>query len=438
MTYLHLLKRLIGNKQIHNFGFLFSIQASNVLISIITIPLVVGAIGVEQLGVVDLSLSIVYTLNIIVSYGYNLSAPREVAINFSDKKELSNIFSRVLYSKLVLATLLCISLILASQSLEHFSRHSTILLFSATVLFAEALLPHWLAQGLEKMHVLSIGNLVSKITYLGLLLWLVKSPEDSFRVNFLFGVSGIVANLFLIIYVTKYWGVSFRKVKLFEIWRSLKDNFYLFLSSIAGYVSINSGIIILSFFVTDYMLGAYSLADRVVRVLRIVPTIVIQAIYPKASRLYMKDRQSFYAFLRKAYVLALAVCFFVSLAAFLFAPIIVELLAREHLAESINVLKTLAFVPFFACLNIANMILVLVSDNKRVLLKSTWISFLSMVVICAGLAHPFGALGLAVGLLLTEVLIFVVQLYFNLRSIRADTLSFYSLNKFFLPLKASN
>ncbi|MEQ8533525.1 MAG: oligosaccharide flippase family protein [Imperialibacter sp.] len=428
MTYLRLLKRLLGNKQVHNFGFLFSIQASNILISVVTIPLVVGAIGVEQLGLVDLSLSIVYTLNIVVSYGYNLSAPREIAINFSNKEELSKIFSRVLFSKLALAAGVGLLLVLAAQNLGEFNKNSTILLFSATVLLAEVLFPHWLAQGLEKMHILSVGNLASKVTYLGLILWLVKSPEESFLVNFLLGISGVGANFLLLIYIVKYWGISFKRVPFHEIWVSLTDNFYLFLSSIAGYVSINSGIIILSFFVTDYMLGAYSLADRVIRVLRIVPTIVIQAIYPRASRLYITDKQAFNSFLRKSYLLALVVCFLVSIVAFLFAPIIVEVLASEHLIESIEVLKILAFVPFFACLNIANMILVLVSDNRKALVKSTWVSFVMMVLVCAGLAYGYGAVGLAWGLLLTEVLIFVVQFCFNLLTIGDDTLSFYSLN----------
>lgn len=426
--YYQLLKKLIGNKQVHNFGFLFSIQASNILISVVTIPLIIGAIGVEELGAVDLALSIVYTLNIIVSYGYNLSAPRDIAINFSDKNELSKIFSRVLLSKLILASVVCASLIIVSI---HIGQHSTILVFSATILFAEALLPHWLAQGLEKMHILSIGNLLSKFAYLALLLWFVRNPDDSFLVNFLLGASGILVNLSLIVYVTKFWGISFKPVRLFEIWVSLRDNFYLFLSSIAGYVSINSGIIILSFFASAYMLGAYSLAERVVRVLRIIPTIVIQAIYPKASRLYMTNKEAFYTFLRRAYLYALLLCLGVSLLAFLFAPIIVDLLAGERIPESIDILRIIAFVPFFACLNIANMVLVLVSNSRSVLVKSSWISFGLMLAVCSGLAYAFGGIGLAIGLVVTEVLIFMVQLYFNLRNIRSDTLKFYAFNGFY-------
>jgi O-antigen/teichoic acid export membrane protein len=426
MTHLTLLKRLFRNKQVHNFGFLFSIQASNILISIITIPLIVGTIGVEQLGQVDLALSIVNTLNILVSYGYNLSAPREIAISADRKGELSKIFSKVLFSKLMLAVATCFSLILAVSSMDQFDRNGMILLLSGMLLFAEALFPHWLAQGLEKMRILSVGNLLSKLIYLGLIVLFVKSPAESSLVNFFLGVSGTAINLSLIIYISRNWGIVLQRIHFVEVWRSLKQNFYLFLSSVAGYVSINSGIIILSFFVSDYLLGAFSLADRVIRVLRLVPTIVIQAIYPQASKLYVTDKGLFSLFLRRSYFLALLVCLMISIATFLLAPIIVELLAKERLHEAVRVLKILAFVPLFACLNIANMILVLVSENQNSLVNSTWVSFCLMLVICACLAYFYGTVGLASGLLLTELLIFAVQLHFNLLRVREDTIKFYA------------
>jgi O-antigen/teichoic acid export membrane protein len=428
MTYLRLLKRLSSNKQVHNFGFLFSIQASNILISVVTIPLVVGAIGVEQLGLVDLSLSIVYTLNIVVSYGYNLSAPREIAINSADKEELSRIFSKVLFSKMLITLCLGLLIFVMVQSLGLFNRNGTILLFSFSVLLSEVLLPHWLAQGLEKMQLLSLGNLLSKLLYLVFLIAWVNNPSDSLLVNFLLGASGVLVNFSLILYVIKYWGISLRWVKLADIWLSLTNNFYLFLSSLASYIAINSGIMILSFFATDYMLGAYSLADRVIRVLRIVPSIIIQAIYPKASRLFATDKEAFYLFLRNAYGLALAICLGISLFAFVFAPPIVGFLAHSHLAQSVEVLRILAFVPFFACLNIANMILVLVSDHKKTLVKSTWITFVLMMIVCISLSYSHGPAGLAVGLTFTEIITFGVQLYFNRLILPEETQRFYAVS----------
>ncbi|OYX17964.1 MAG: polysaccharide biosynthesis protein, partial [Algoriphagus sp. 32-45-6] len=68
----------IRNKSIQNFLFLAIIQSSNVLISIISVPLLIQSIGVDQFGLVNLSLSVIILLNILVGFGYNLSAPRQV------------------------------------------------------------------------------------------------------------------------------------------------------------------------------------------------------------------------------------------------------------------------------------------------------------------------------------------------------------------------
>ena len=70
------LGNFIRNKSIQNFLFLAFIQSSNVLISIISMPLLIQSIGVDQFGLVNLALSVIVLLNILVVFGYNLTAPR--------------------------------------------------------------------------------------------------------------------------------------------------------------------------------------------------------------------------------------------------------------------------------------------------------------------------------------------------------------------------
>ena len=97
------LGNFIRNKSIQNFPFLAFIQSSNVLISIISMPLLIQSIGVDQFGLVNLALSVIVLLNILVVFGYNLTAPREVALNSGDKTALSHIVSNVFSAKFLLA-----------------------------------------------------------------------------------------------------------------------------------------------------------------------------------------------------------------------------------------------------------------------------------------------------------------------------------------------
>ncbi|NDE61061.1 MAG: flippase, partial [Cyclobacteriaceae bacterium] len=64
------------NKSLQNFLFLALIQSSTILISIISMPLLLQSIGAEQFGWVNLSFSVIIVFNILVGFGFNLSAPR--------------------------------------------------------------------------------------------------------------------------------------------------------------------------------------------------------------------------------------------------------------------------------------------------------------------------------------------------------------------------
>jgi PST family polysaccharide transporter len=54
----------IRNKSLQNFLFLVLIQSSTILISIISMPLLIQSIGVEQFGLVNLALAVIIIFNI--------------------------------------------------------------------------------------------------------------------------------------------------------------------------------------------------------------------------------------------------------------------------------------------------------------------------------------------------------------------------------------
>jgi len=61
---------------------------------------------VDQFGLVNLALSVIILLNILVGFvGYNLSAPREVAVNQQNKEALSHLVSNVFSGKAMLRRL---------------------------------------------------------------------------------------------------------------------------------------------------------------------------------------------------------------------------------------------------------------------------------------------------------------------------------------------
>ncbi len=400
--------QLIRNKSIQNFIFLVVIQASNVLISIISMPLLIQSIGLDQFGLVNLALSVIILLNILVGFGYNLSGPREVAIYQSSTTSLSHVVSNIIFSKLVLATFASLLILLGVIVFDLFKEYQTILVFSILLLYSEATLPLWFFQGMEKMKLISIANIFSKLLFLMGIVLFIHDPEQAKWVNFLLGGSALGINFLLLLYIHFELEVLFYKPKLKQLLVSVKENLLLFLSNFASHISINGGLIILSFFATAEVLGMFSLAERITMVLRMFPALVIQAIYPNASKLYKDDLPRFFAFLNRVYLRALILGALISVATYLMAPFIVTVLAKSYLADSILFLRILAFVPFLACINIVNILILLVTDQKKLLFKASWLMCLYMIFASTLLTAAYGGVGLCIGLLSTEVVIFAI------------------------------
>ncbi|MFT4855816.1 MAG: O-antigen/teichoic acid export membrane protein [Algoriphagus sp.] len=417
---------IIKNKSIQNFFFMSVIQSSNILISLITMPLLIQSIGLDQFGLVNLSLSVIVLLNVLVVFGYNLSAPKDVALNQQDKNELSHLVSNVFSAKLLLACFATFLILLGVFGFNLFKEYQVILLFSILLLFSEATLPLWFFQGMEKMKLISISNIFSKLLFLLGIVLFIHRPEQSQWVNFMMGFFGLSINLLLFFYIHIFLEIKFYRPQFSSIWESLHKNLILFLSGFASFISISGGLIILSFFSVAETLGMYSLAERVIMVLRLFPALIIQAIYPNTSKIYQSDKPAFFRFLKKVYIRVLIVGLLISLGTYLVAPWVIQILARKPLGESAGYLRILAFVPFLACLNVGNVILILVADLKNLLFKASWMMCVYMIVTASLLTSKFGGTGLCYAILSTEIIVFLICLVLLFRNNRKLFCGFYS------------
>ncbi|WP_114751631.1 oligosaccharide flippase family protein [Pleomorphovibrio marinus] len=418
---------LIRHKSIQNFIFLIIIQASNVLISLISMPLLVTSLGVDQFGLVNLALSIIILANILVGFGYNLSAPREVALLHRDKKALSFVFSRVISGKFSMALLAAILIIIGVFGFGLFQEYQLILVYSLLLLFSEATLPLWFFQGMEKMKLVSISNVFSKLLYLLGLVLFIHRPDQAKWVNFLLGSTGLAINILLLVYIHISLKIFFQYPKIGQIWKSLLDNFQFFLSNLASHISTNGGLIILSFFAAAETLGMFSLAERISMVLRLIPSLIIQAIFPNTSRLFQSDKPRFYRFLRRVYRWTLVLGIIGSMTVFALAPYIIHLLARSTFEESVQYMRILAFIPFFACLNIPNVMIILVKGQKNLMFRSSWLMALYMVPACWVLTHIYGGMGLCFGLLSTEIAVLLICTFINFMKNKLEISTFWKL-----------
>jgi PST family polysaccharide transporter len=81
------------------------LQFANYVLPLITIPYVVRVIGPDKFGLISFAQAFATYFLLIVNYGFDLSATREISSNRDDKNTLVRIYSNVLFTKAFLFTL---------------------------------------------------------------------------------------------------------------------------------------------------------------------------------------------------------------------------------------------------------------------------------------------------------------------------------------------
>ena len=390
-----------------NFFNLSLNQGVNIFATIIYTPILFQRLGDANFGLINLAFSIIILLSIIVSYGYNLNGPIQIAesSNFQGQNSIVNdILSLRIFNALTIL-IICISLIIVFGD----DNFNLILIFSFIILFNEALNPLFYFQGKNKIFPHAIINLFSKFIYVILVYFFITSVNDAHLANFFYGLS---ASICVLIFWLNYFfrnGFSNLKVSLKNIKFRLKENFTLFLSSTSTHISLNSSLIILSFFTNNTELGRFTLSYKIAFIIRMIPVFFIQSALQNAAKLSSQSKLDFNNYVSKYFYNGLIITFSFGIFLITFSETIIEVFANEKIIYSAEILCILSLIPFLAMLNFKNIIYILVYDHKNLLNKATFFTLVFMLSSSIVLSYYFLGYGLAIALLLTEIFSFIIH-----------------------------
>ena len=394
---------------IKNFFNLIINQGINILIALLATRILFSTLGEAQYGLVNLALSVVLLSSITVSYGYHLNGPKRIALFRDESAKKETLINEIIVTRIIIAIGMAIILFCLTYFFGFFKSYAALLYYSLILLFSQALFPMFYFQGNDKIAWASLVNAFAKGAYLLLIVLFIKTPEDATYVNFLFGITA------LIVYIVS-WIIIYKKEKIKWVWVSIHnikkrfvENFQFFISSIAGHVSIHGGLIILSNFVNNSVLGEFALAQKIALLMRMVPVFFTQAILQKASILFKSDKAEFKRYVNLIFIIGLSITFAMGLIAVIFSKWIIFLLAGSQVLYSETILKILAFIPFMSMLNFNNMIKILVDEKKHLLTKATWLTAIVMLILATIGGYYYGGYGLSIALVITEIVSFIVH-----------------------------
>ena len=257
--------------------------ALSIIFPLITYPYISRILGVENLGKINYTASIVGYFSLVAALGISTYAIREGGRIRSDSKKLSHLGNQI-FTINILSTIVSYLLLVLVVCLFIPNREYQILIFiqSLTIVFTTL--------GVDWINVLyiTIRSIVIQILSLILMFVLVKTASDLYLYTFISVIGSGISCILNLIYCRKY-------LKLSLVWRldlvkHFKPIIVLFSGGLVISIYANSDMLILEWFKGAYYVGLYAVAARVYTILKNLLASIYSVTIPRLSHLFGEQK----------------------------------------------------------------------------------------------------------------------------------------------------
>lgn len=404
-------KRILKNKKIENGLWLYFLQIFNTVLPLLTLPYITRVLSVHQYGVFSIAINLIAYLQVLVEYGFDMSATRKVALMEKDTKEYSFLFTSVMASRLLLLLIAFIGILLYLPFIKNdrVQQIAIIVLFLGVI--GSALQQNWLFQGMQEMKYISIVNIISRTTSVSLIFTLVKEPSDLLVYCLLYSISPIISGVLGVLIVRNKFKIKFTRLSRVDVIDELKDGWYVFTTSLSGKVFGAIGITFLGVFSDKEVVGIYSAIQKIPSMILLLWMPVGQVLYPVASR-KMKisfDEGKKYVYKARSMIIPFFVIIVIG-ASVLSKEIVKIAFGQEYVLYFYWIIPLLIWLVFAINNNFLGIQILLSSGRDKEYSQCFQIGVLFTIVLNFVLIYLFEGNGAAVAPLISEMVLTILLL----------------------------
>jgi PST family polysaccharide transporter len=260
-----------------------TLQLGNYFLPLLLIPYLVRVLGIECFGSWMFALSFVIISRTCVTYGFDLTATRQVAVSRSRPDILSDLYQAVLGVRVIIWLACTAAFLVSFPWVDELREIKSLVLLGMLILLGEILFPVWLFQGAETMGTITQVKLVSKVANLAAVMLLVRGPEDVLLVPVVEAATSFAAGAFAMTLALRRFHLRMGLPSVKRVSSEFRAGWAVFLSqaSVHAYTTIH--LIVLGFLAGPIAVGQYSVAEKIYSAVRGLLSPVVQALFPSLA-----------------------------------------------------------------------------------------------------------------------------------------------------------
>lgn len=395
-----------------NIASLYVLQIAQYLLPLITLPWLARVLGPEGFGRLNFIMALIAYFTIFSDYGFNLGASRDIAVSREDIAARSKIFWATMATKALLAATGYLLLLFITGFVTFLNNELFLIRIAYFIVIGNVLTPTWYFQGIERLWVLSFITLTVRILSVPLIFIFVTTPKDIGIALMITGGMGILIGLVSMAEIVRIQSVQWSKINVNDIRTAMYEGWHLFISTAAITAYTTTNTVLLGVVAGNAAVGYYSAADKLISANKGLLSPVSQSVYPRVSYLMEHSSDDAFVLLRKVFLFQGGATLLVSIVLLSASPYLVEILYGNGFGQTVSALQWMAFLPFI--IGISNILGIQVmlplgmkKEFSRILVVA---GSLNLLLLCF-LARKFGAVGAAISVLITELLVSVSMGY---------------------------
>ncbi|MBU5405336.1 oligosaccharide flippase family protein [Paraeggerthella hongkongensis] len=401
-----------------NTIMLYLLTGSNYIIGFLSIPYLTRVLGAETYGMIGFATAYYAYVQLVLDFGFLLSATASVAKCMGDKERIGRILSSVTICKIGLLLFVAAITCILCMTVGAFSRDPLLFFLYLGYAAANTFLPDFVYRGLENMKPITVRTVLIKAFFLLCIFLFVKDSSQYRLVPVFYIIGSSVAVVAAYVHLKQSMGITLRACGIKDVVESGKSSIQYFLSRIASTVFQSLNVIVLGVvFPGSIVLGWYTACNNCVSAGRSLASPISDSMFP-----YMVRTKN-YALLNKVLIVGLTGFLAISVIAFLLAePICVVVFGPEYSQASGILRWMLPLIPISLASYLLGFPALVPLGKERVANYSIFAGAAVQLFVLAVLflTDSFSVYSLCAGTLISEMVVIFVRLYVYTAALRVN------------------
>lgn len=393
-----------------NFIMNAILNASSFIFPLITFPYVSRVLMPVGTGKVAAATALIAYFSMVAQLGIPTYGIRACAKVRDDREKLSKTVHEIFFINLIMSIVVYIVFFWALFNIKQLAEDRTLYIICSTTIVFNLLGMEWLYKALEQYSYITMRSILFKFIALILVFVLIHDQEDYlfYGVTTIFAAAG--SNVMNFINARKY--ISFKKIGQYDLKQHLKPVGVFFAMSVATTVYTNLDSVMLKFMIGDEEVGYYNAAVKVKTIVVSLVTSIGTVLLPRVSYyIERKMHKEFKEVTAKAFNLVILmslplVVYFI----FCAKEAIVVLSGAAYMPAVVPMQIIMPTVFLIGLTNIMGIQILVPQGREKMVLVSEVVGAIVDLTINFLLIPEYGCVGAAIGTLVAEFAVLVVQM----------------------------